>query len=164
MQPRLQLHIGWMRWAALRSCKRDGKAGASYTAPAAMYPWGWPQPCCPPALQFAKFKFQGCGFLVAGRTEGGKFMTLADMPMPATLQRGVRACSQGSACSWSLGTFGHRNGQHMHVLGPIAAMLVLLEYARLAPGVSSSLSGAVPQPAATAVCACIYAHPTRLPA
>lgn len=39
-------------------------------------------------LQFAKLKHQGCGFLVAGRTEGGRFKTLADMSIPGPLQRG----------------------------------------------------------------------------
>ena len=42
-----------------------------------------------PWVQFAKLKHQGCGFLVAGRTEGGRFKTLADMSIPGPLQRGV---------------------------------------------------------------------------
>ena len=50
-------------------------------------------------LQFARLHHQGCTFLVAGRrAEDGAFRTLADVPMPEALQRGVSARVRVRAC------------------------------------------------------------------
>lgn len=39
-------------------------------------------------LQFARLRNEGCSFLVAGRVRDGRFLTLADMDMPAVLPQG----------------------------------------------------------------------------
>lgn len=56
-------------------------------------------PTHPP--QFAKLRYLGCSFLVAGRVDAasGTFKSLADLEMPAVLPSGVRcAWGPGAAC------------------------------------------------------------------